>query len=77
MSKVKRLPKQHRTRPHCAACDAEMPGLAGMQIVLMPEEVEMVEVLQVTLQVRCPCGAQWCLVKRVADHTSSDPKENG
>lgn len=76
MSTVTRLPKQHRTRPHCANCDAEMPGLKGMQLVLMPEEVPMVRVLEVTLQVECKCGAQWCLRKRVAE-SNGTPSGDG
>lgn len=62
---VTRLPKQHRTRPHCAECDAELPGLQGMSLYLMPEEAQMVKILKITLLVECECGEQWCLVKDV------------
>ena len=63
---VTRLPVQHKQTPHCSTCNAMLPRIDGLEIVL-PSTAVGLDVLAVTLHVRCPCGAKWDLRKEVQD----------
>lgn len=63
MKKVSRLPVQHPQAPHCPTCEAPLPNLDGLY-VMMPV-TPAVDVLALTLLVRCKCGEEWCLTKKM------------
>jgi hypothetical protein len=61
---VTRLPVQHPKAPHCPQCKGPMPTFDGMSITYGAQEVP-VEILAVTMLVRCTCGAEWALTKKM------------
>jgi hypothetical protein len=56
-----RLPVQHKHKPHCPNCEADIPGFEDVQLLMVPE----CELLSVTFQVRCKCGSIWNLTRTV------------
>ena len=57
-----RLPVQHPNAPHCPKCGVDLPNLNGMQVAFGFDCGEL-EVLSITLRIRCKCGAEWDLTK--------------
>ena len=64
-AKITRLPVQHPQHPHCTVCKAPLPALDGLTIWVGPEGLGDVEVLLATFRLRCKCGAEWDLTKKV------------
>jgi hypothetical protein len=63
MSTVRRLPVQHPQAPHCPTCEAPLPNLNSMSLVMGPEAGTF-EIRAITLLIQCKCGAEWNLTKR-------------
>lgn len=59
---VTRLPTQHPQHPYCPACEADLPTLDGIT-VLLTTELYGIEILEMLFRVRCKCGAEWILKK--------------
>lgn len=65
MSKVVQLPVQNPTRPRCPECGAPISTLSILKLDVRPDEIAGLEVLGVTLHVRCACGKSLDLEKRI------------
>lgn len=64
MSKVIRLPTQHPKAPHCPTCEAPLPTFDNFHMMRGFEDVDVV-ILSITFLVRCKCGAEWNITKKV------------
>lgn len=65
MGDVIRLPKQHRGKPHCPACQGPMPNLNDLHMSIGREGLMKCVLKTITFRVVCPCGAEWDMEKRV------------
>jgi hypothetical protein len=60
-----RLPVQHRTLPHCATCDRDLPSMDDVFLMMGTEKLKETVVLSITIvfRVKCACGSEWLLEK--------------
>ncbi len=65
MRKLTRLPTQHKHRPHCAACGADLPTFDGVSVNLSPEVLQGCHLVGIVWRIRCACGSVWMLEKTV------------
>jgi hypothetical protein len=65
MSGVFRLPVQHKLRPHCPVCKADVPTFDQTMVNISVAELGKFELTAITYHVKCPCGAEWNLRKTV------------
>jgi len=65
--KVTRLPKQHKTLPHCAGCGAPLPDLSSVRVSSGAREFATCKLLAIIYHVRCPCGSEWHMQKTIEE----------
>jgi transposase-like protein len=65
MTSVKRLPVQHRQRPHCPSCGDDLPDFNDTQTSVAFGGLKSATLDAITYHVTCGCGAKWDLRKTV------------
>jgi len=63
VSKVRRLPTQHKDKPHCPACERDLPTFDNIAISVPVDDFKGATLVHVSFRVRCACGETWDIRK--------------